>query len=131
MTGKNLDAVRESYAASARGDIEGILALLAPDARWTEMAGFPYAGTYVGREEVLKGVFSRLGGEWADYRADPEEYVDGGDTIVVIGFYSGVYRATGKAMRVRFTHVWKLRDGVAVSFEQFTDTALVAEALSA
>ncbi|MEV8639439.1 nuclear transport factor 2 family protein [Streptosporangium sp. NPDC051023] len=128
---KNLDAVRASYEASAAGDINGILALLGPDAEWTEMAGFPYAGTYVGPDNVLAKVFARLGGEWDDYQAVPEEYVDGGDTIVVVGNYRGTYLATGKYMDVRFTHVWHLEDGVAKSFEQFTDTALVQEALKA
>ncbi|MFI0424396.1 nuclear transport factor 2 family protein [Spongiactinospora sp. 9N601] len=125
----NLDAVRASYAASANGDVNGIVSLLAPDARWTEMAGFPYGGTYVGADEVLSKVFAKLGGEWEGYQADPEEFVDGGDVIVAIGHYSGTYRATGKHMRVRFTHVWHMKDGVATRFEQFTDTALVREAL--
>ncbi|MEU6998549.1 nuclear transport factor 2 family protein [Nonomuraea sp. NPDC046570] len=125
----NLEAVRASYAASADGDVKGMVALLAPDARWTEMAGFPYAGTYVGAEEVLAGVFARLGGEWEGFAAEPEDFVDGGDTIVVIGDYSGTYRATGRHMTARFTHVWRLRDGVAVGFEQFTDTALVRDAM--
>ncbi|WP_214316847.1 nuclear transport factor 2 family protein [Nonomuraea sediminis] len=126
---KNLDAVRASYAASDSGDVKGILAPLAPDAQWTEMAGFPYAGTYTGPQEVLDHVFARLGSEWDGYRADPEEFVDGGDVIVVIGTYSGTYRATGRHMRARFTHVWHLEDGLARRFEQFTDTALVREAL--
>ncbi|MFI6603310.1 hypothetical protein ACIBHX_44345 [Nonomuraea sp. NPDC050536] len=51
--------------------------------------------------------------------------VDGGDVIVVVG----TYRATGRYMRARFAHVWHLEDGVARRFEQFTDTALVREAL--
>ncbi|MFF4416451.1 nuclear transport factor 2 family protein [Streptosporangium sp. NPDC001559] len=126
---KNLDAVRASYEASAAGDINGILGLLGPDAAWTEMAGFPYAGTYIGPDEVRDKVFARLGGEWDDYQAVPEEYVDGGDTIVVIGNYRGTYLATGKYMDVRFTHVWHVKDGVATKFEQFTDTARVQEAL--
>ncbi|NRQ31143.1 nuclear transport factor 2 family protein [Nonomuraea sp. NN258] len=126
----NLDAVRASYEASAAGDVKGILAPLGPQARWTEMAGFPYAGTYVGPEEIFSGVFARLGGEWDGYQAEPEEYVDGGDVIVVIGTYSGTYRATGKHMTARFTHVWHLENGVATRFEQFTDTALVREALT-
>ncbi|MFI9591720.1 nuclear transport factor 2 family protein [Nonomuraea sp. NPDC052265] len=125
----NLDAVRASYAASAAGDVNGIVSLLGPRARWTEMAGFPYAGTYVGPEQVLSEVFAKLGSEWDGYQAEPEEFVDGGDVVVVIGHYSGTYRATGKAMKVRFTHVWHLEDGVATRFEQFTDTALVREAL--
>lgn len=37
----------------------------------------------------------------------------------------GVYRAfaTGKHFKAPFAHVWKFRDGKAVTFHQYTDTA--------
>ena len=40
------DVVRRQYLASAAGDLEALRATLAPDVEWTEMAGFPLAGTY-------------------------------------------------------------------------------------
>lgn len=42
------DTIANVYAAFARGDIPAVLAVLAPNASWTEAEGFPYAGTYVG-----------------------------------------------------------------------------------
>jgi len=36
----------------------------------------------------------------------------------------GVFKATGKRLKVPFAHAWRFRDGQAVSFEQYTDTAL-------
>ena len=124
----NADVIRAHYDAGSRGDIEGMLAPLADDCRWVEMAGFPYSGTYVGPQGVLNGVFARLGADWKGYRVDVDEIVDGGDTVVAIGTYSGTFRATGKEMTARVVHVWKLRDGRVVGFEQFTDTLKVAEA---
>lgn len=125
----NVDVIRASYAASADGNPAGILADLAPDAEWIEMDGFPCAGTYHGPDEVIRNVFERLGSEWEDYQAVPDAYVDGGATVVVTGHYSGVYKATGRAMRVRFAHVWRLADGRITGFEQFTDTLRVDEAM--
>ncbi len=125
----NVDVIRASYAASADGNPAGILADLAPDAEWIEMDGFPCAGTYRGPDEVIRGVFERLGSEWEDYQAIPDAYVDGGATVVVTGHYSGVYRGTGKPMRVRFAHVWQLDGGRITGFEQFTDTLRVDEAM--
>jgi uncharacterized protein len=40
------DVVRRQYLASAAGDLDALRATLAPDVEWTEMAGFPLAGTY-------------------------------------------------------------------------------------
>ncbi len=126
----NYEIIRDHYAASDRGDIEGMLAPLAPDARWTEMAGFPYAGTYVGPEEVRRGVFERIGADWDGYTAAITELVDAGDTVIGIGTYSGTNRATGRFFEARVAHVWRLADGRVVAFEQFTDTARVRDALA-
>ena len=121
---ENTEIVRSVYAAFARGDIASVLAILAPDVRWTEAEGGPYGGLSVGPEAVLQNVFMKLGGEWDGYAAVPGEFVAEGDTVVALGEYSGSYKATGKSFRAPFAHVWKFRDGKAVSFQQHTDTAV-------
>src|SRR4051794_41672302 len=50
------DVVRRQYLASAAGDLEELRATLAPDVEWTEMAGFPLAGTYRTPAGVTAGV---------------------------------------------------------------------------
>ena len=126
----DVDVIRAHYAASDRGDLAGMLAPLAADAEWTEMAGFPYAGTYVGPDAVRDKVFARIGAEWEGYAATVEEVLGAGDGVVLgIGTYSGTFRATGKSMSARFVHVWRLRDGLVRRFEQFTDTELVNAAI--
>ena len=127
----DVDVIKAHYAASDRGDLPGMLAPLAEDVAWTEMAGFPYAGTYVGPDSVRANVFGRLAGEWDDYTANVEEVVGAGNGIVLgIGNYSGTYRATGRSMTARFVHVWRLEDGKVRRFEQFTDTAHVVAAMA-
>lgn len=125
----NADIITEHYAASDRGDLDGMLAPLADDVSWTEAAGFPYAGTYIGPDAVAAGVFQRIQDEWDDYTVAIDEVVDGGDVVVGIGTYSGTYRATGRFFAARVAHVWRLVDHRVVAFEQFTDTELVNRAL--
>ena len=125
----NLDSVRGVYDAFAKGDITAVLRFLSPDINWTEAEGFPYGGTYTGPDAVLAGVLMRLGAEWDGFSAAPDEFVDGGDTVVVLGRYSGKYKATGKSLRAVFAHVWKVREGKAVRFVQYVDTLLVQRAL--
>ena len=120
----NLDVVRGVYAAFAVGDIPAVLAALSADIRWTEAEGGPYGGVFVGPSAVLEHVFMKLGGEWDDYAAVPREFVADGATVVALGDYSGAYKATGKSFKAPFAHVWKFRDGKAVSFHQYTDTAV-------
>ncbi|CCH30714.1 nuclear transport factor 2 family protein [Actinosynnema sp. NPDC047251] len=125
-----LDVVRAHYAASDRGDLDGMLAPLAPDASWTEAAGSTYGGTYVGRDAIVANVFQRIGADWASFGVSVAELLDAGDTVVALGSYTGVHRATGKGMTARFTHIWRVADGRVTSFEQVADTALIVGAES-
>ncbi len=129
MSNKNYDAIKAHYAGSDAKDLAAMMAPITGSTAWTEMAGFPYAGTYVGPDAVIAGVFKRIGEDWDGYTFALEKLVDGGATIVGIGTYSGTYKRTGKPMTARVVHVWEMRDGKAVSFEQFTDTKLVADAM--
>jgi ketosteroid isomerase-like protein len=125
----NLQIVTEHYAASARQDIAAMMADVSPEVAWTEMAGFPCAGTWIGPDQIIANVFAVLGREWEGYNFVLEQIIDGGEQLVGVGTYSGTYRKTGKAMQARVTHVWRLSEGKIVSFEQFTDTLLVARAM--
>jgi len=127
----NIDSIKQVYQAFAKGDMPTVLGALSPEIDWTEAEGFPYAGTYHGPRAVLEGVFMRLGSEWNGYAAIPDEFIDGGDTVVVLGKYSGTYRKTGKSFQANFAHVWKMQDGKAVRFIQYVDTLLVHRALQA
>ena len=127
--GKNLEIIKKHYAASDRLDIAGMMADVSPQVQWTEMAGFPCAGTWVGPQAVVDNVFKVLGSAWENYRFVLESLVDGGDAIVGIGTYYGTFHATGKAMQARVVHVWRLEEGLVITFEQFTDTLLVANAM--
>jgi uncharacterized protein len=121
--------VKSHYDANDRRDIEGMLADIGPQTRWTEMAGFPCAGTYVGREEIVANVFAALGAMFDNYTFTLDRLLDAGDHAIGVGEYSGTAKETGKSFRARVVHVWAVSDGEVQKFEQFTDTLLVAEAL--
>ena len=125
-----LQVVTEHYTASARGDLAAMMADVSPEAIWTEMAGFPCAGTWIGPEKVMANVFAVLGREWECYKFELEQIIDGGEQLVGVGTYSGIYRKTGKPMQARVTHVWRVEQGKITRFEQFADTLLVARAMT-
>jgi ketosteroid isomerase-like protein len=131
MSRSSLEIVAAHYAASQRVDVKAMMADVAPTARWTEMAGFPCAGTWIGPEAIVRNVFEVLGRDWIDYRVDLETLIDGGDHVVGVGTYRATHRATGRPLAARVAHVWTVADGKVVAFEQFTDTLLVARAAGA
>ena len=125
----NLEIIRSTYEGHSEENGKHLLSVLAPDARWTEAEGFPYAGTYVGPEQIVRNVFQRLATEWDGYNAQVHTYLADGDRVAAFGVYSGTYRATGKAMTASFAHLYRLKDGKIVSMEQYVDSHKVQQAL--
>lgn len=126
----NLSTVEAHYAASSSGNFDGMVADFAPDISWTEAAGFPLAGTYIGAEAVIEGVFKKLHEDWDAFTVEVDEVLDGGAAVFGVGTYSANHRTTGKSFRVRFVHIWRVQDGNIVAFEQVVDSAPVVAALS-
>ncbi|MBO3761116.1 nuclear transport factor 2 family protein [Ciceribacter sp. L1K22] len=126
----NLDLIRATYEGSSEENGRNLMAVLHPDVEWTEAEGFPYAGTYVGIDALMAGVFARLGSEWIDYRADVQTYLADGDRVAAFGVYSGTYKATGKPMRAAFAHLYDIEDGKIRRMTQYVDSVMVAKALS-
>lgn len=121
--------VADHYAASARRDLPGMLTDLADDVQWTEMAGFPCAGTYTGVQQIVDNVFVVLDRDWEGFGFTLERLINGGDTVVALGGYRATHKQTGKTMHARVAHVWQVAEGKVRRFEQFTDTLLVAQAM--
>jgi ketosteroid isomerase-like protein len=120
----NTDIITAHYEAGKVGDLEGMLAPLADDAKWTEAAGFPCAGTYIGPAAVAENVFAVIA------KVVIDEIHGAGDTVFAVGTYSGTNKATGKPFSARVVHIWRLANDRVVAFEQVTDTAEVAAAMS-
>ena len=128
--GANLELIRATYEGKSEDNGRNLLAALAPDASWTEAEGFLYAGTYVGAEAIIAGVFHRLGTEWIGYRAEVHTFMEDGDKVAAFGVYSGTYVATRKAMTAPFAHLYTLKEGKIITMHQYVDTVLVARATS-
>lgn len=133
MSQENVQVVRELYESFGRGDVPAVLGQMDQSIEWNEAENFIYAdrNPYVGPQAVLEGVFMRLGAEWEGFTVTPEEWMDAGNRVVVLGTYKGTHNGTGKQVRAQFAHVWSLKEGRVVRFQQYTDTKQFAEAVAA
>lgn len=122
------DVVRRQYLASAAADLTALRATLAADVEWTEMAGFPFGGTYRTPEGVTTHVMEALGREWHEWTAHDDRYIVDGENVVVLARYTATHQTTGKHLNCRVAHHFVVRCGLIVRFEQFVDTALVRDA---
>jgi ketosteroid isomerase-like protein len=131
MAADSVTVIRGIYEAFGSGDIPAAIGAMSPDIVWNEADDFPYAdrNPYIGPQAILEGVFGRIGAEWEGFGAHVEELLDAGDTVVALGRYGGTCKATGKSQDTQFVHVWRLRDGKAVRFQQYANTLHVARVI--
>jgi uncharacterized protein len=128
---ENLAAVRSSYEAFSRGDLDGALAMMDDAIVWHQAEGLAHGGVYHGLPAVRAAVFDPIDAQWwENFDAVPSEILAGEDHVVAIGRYTARAKATGKPLDVPFAHVWKFAHGKAVRFHQFTDTRSWVAALA-
>lgn len=130
MSVANSEIARRAYEAFGRGDMEAVLGSFAEDVEFHAAEGLPWGGVHHGREQVAKGVFGALGEAYGTFAVTPERYIESGDTLVVLGRYSGTANRNGKSFDAAFAHVWNLSDGELKVFNHYADTARMVEVLA-
>lgn len=128
----NVETLKGGYDAFGRGDVPAVLAIFDPDMEWREAEGNPYkpdGGPWIGGDAIVQNLFMRLATEWDGFTVTTNAFHDAGDTIAVECRYTGAYKATGKSIDAQVCHVWKFRNGKAINFQQYVDTAQMQEAM--
>lgn len=128
--GQNSKIVKDLYAAFANGDVPGVLGTFESGIEWNEAESFPYAdgNPYLGPQAVAEGVFQRIVTDMDGFTVTPENFIDAGETVVVEGRYRGTMKSTLVPVNAQFVHIWHMRDGKIIRFQQYTDTKQWAHA---
>jgi uncharacterized protein len=102
---------------------------MADDVSWTlpEMEGVPFAGTRTGRDSVA-GFFSSLDSAQESLSFEPREMIAEGDKVVALGSYQWRVKANGREFGGDFAHVFTIREGKVVAFNEYMDTAACRDA---
>jgi ketosteroid isomerase-like protein len=115
----NVELVGEIIDALNQGNVEAMLARIAPDFEWTPLEGSPVARVYRGHEQVRRYVEDWLA-SFDILRLELEEPSELGDHVVVVVRGHGRGRASGVELVNRFCQVWTLRCGTAVRMREYT-----------
>lgn len=124
MSSANIELIKGLYQSFDAGDVPTVLGLLRPDIVWNEAENNPYAdgNPYIGPQAVVEGVFTRCATEWDGFSITVNELLDAGDTVVAMCHYTGVHKATGRALNAQVVHVWRIAAGKVSAFDQRLDT---------
>ncbi len=80
-------------------------------------------------DDVLNKLLVPLLRDWDNFSAVANDFIAECDRVVSLGVYRGINKATAKAMRAPFAHVWQVADGKLKRFDMYADTLLVARAM--
>ena len=126
----NADTLKQGYEAFKRGDLDASTEPFADDIEWENPNApqLPNAGVVRGKEDV-KAFFAETPQYWSKFEISADEFIERGDTVVVLGHTDAEGKDTGKPVKLPFVHVWRFDDGRITRVQVLFDTALAADAL--
>jgi len=129
----NVDLLKDAYRrwSETRGDPEIFLALADCDIRFGSIprgeAPLTFARDYDCRD-ALRNYFEGLHAGWTMVHYTMDEFIAQGDVVVARGTCAWTNKSTGKVAESPKVDFWRFRDGKAIEFYEYFDTAHVAAA---
>jgi uncharacterized protein len=124
---KNIQTVKNFFAAIGRGDREALRALVAEDIEWIIPGkDWPLAGTHRGHAGLVD--LLETASKSIETSTEPREFVAQGDRVLVVGFARGKIKATNKTFEDDWIFAITVRDGRLTSIREYVDTQALARA---
>jgi uncharacterized protein len=126
-TEKNVQTVKDFFAAIGRGDREGLLAPTAEDIEWIIPGeDWALAGTHRGHAGLAD--LLETASKTMETSTELREFVARGDRILVIGFARGKVKATNRTFEDHFVFAITVHDGKLTKIREYIDTQALARA---
>jgi uncharacterized protein len=128
---ENLSVIDELYKAFAAGDIPAALSMMDANIVWNEAEGNALAdgNPYVGPDAVLNGVFARLGADHEYFNLkDIKLHEMSNDQVLATLRYNAKVKKNSNMYDAQAAHLFTLKNGKIVAFQQYTDTRKLDEA---
>jgi len=114
---QNVELIRGAYAEWAETG-RPVYRILDPEIEWHTRADLPDSGVHRGHDG-----FGAVMREWVasfdDFHADIDDFIDGGDCVVVPMVLRGRVRGSKQEVSMHETWVWKVRNGMVVEIHEF------------
>ena len=124
---KNVQVVKDFFAAIGSGDKARVLALVAEDLEWIIPGeDWPLAGTHRGHAGLAD--LLQKTSEMETSFPEPPEYVAQGDRVLVVGVATGKIKATNRAFRDDWVFAITVQNGKVTKIREYIDTQALARA---
>jgi ketosteroid isomerase-like protein len=125
---KNVQIVKDFFAAMGGSDRQALLALCAEDIEWIIPGeDWPLAGTHRGHSG-LADLFQMASKNMETSFPKPPEFVAQGDRVLVVGFAKGKVKATNRTFEDHFVFAITVRNGKLTNIREYVDTQALARA---
>ena len=128
---ENVSIIDNLYKNFAKGDVPAVLAAMDNNIIWNEAEGNTYAdgNPYKGPDAVLQGVFARIGADHEYFHlVDIQLHDMSNNQVLATLRYQGKRKDNGAMFDAQVAHLWTLKDGKIIAFQQYVDTKQLAEA---
>ena len=118
MWQENVEIVRKAWEAWSQGDMGALFDFYDPAVEWDVTHSYvPDMGVFHGHEGV-RDFFRQWRDFFVEYHAEPEEFIDAGECVIVGSSRAGAAGRARSAWRCRPTRqVYRLRHGKAIRVE--------------
>jgi ketosteroid isomerase-like protein len=82
-------------------------------------------GISIGPNAVAQDVFSHLPVHYDGFNIEIQELFGSDNKVVMVGYYKGKWKDTGKDFKANATHVWTVDAGKLTRFFQAVDTSSI------
>ncbi len=123
----NVDLVKKFYSSFKAKDKQTYLQLCDDVIEWTITDNKSSHTTYLGKTAVFEKYFRSLFSNFTEFHAMPEEFLDVGDVVVVLGKYQIVTKKVKETVLVPFVHVYTIRNEKIRKFIRYTDTVKIQD----
>lgn len=121
----NISVVSSLYTNFGKGDVPAVLAALDEKVVWNEAEGNALAdrNPYIGPDAVLNGVFTRVLEGFPNFTLNNIvlHNMENNQVLATLR-YNGTNKSTGKELNSQAAHLWTLKDGKIIAFQQYVDT---------
>jgi len=89
--------------------------------------GVPLQARYVGKEGFMQFLSDRGPSIQYDHFV-PQEFIEQGEVVVVLGETAGLVLTTGKPFRHQWAQVYRIREGKIAGIQEFLNTTEISTA---
>src|SRR5258708_24914690 len=114
----NSAVIESAYAAFARGDIAGVIALVDDGVEWSSPATLPQGGHFHGKEGVGQ-FFQAIGANWTSLELAVEGVSEAGADVVIGVVRADGTRRDGGDSGYGAAHAFTLRNSKIVQFREY------------